>query len=50
MKRSFIEDDCRRRLEVAVHLPPLMVVSPIECLSPMVDGVRKTLRMTLQTC
>ena len=31
--------------EVAVHLPQLMVVSPIECVSAMVDGVRKTLRM-----
>ena len=33
-----------------VHLPPLMVVSPIERLGAIVDGVRKTLRMaTLKT-
>ena len=29
--------------EVAVHLPPLMVVSLIDCLSALVDSVRKTL-------
>ena len=28
-----------------MHLPPLIVVSPIERLGAIVDGVRKTLRM-----